>query len=90
MHAKNAAGIPFHNDPDYPCHRRRRHGPGSNPAIPAVGTWKLNLDKSKYKEGRRPKRATHTIESAAEGIKTIVDGVSGDGTVPTLRVHREV
>lgn len=46
-----------------------------------VGTWKLNLDKSKYKDGRGPKRATHKIESAGEGIKTIVDGVSGDGTV---------
>ena len=47
----------------------------------AVGTWKLNLEKSKYKDGRGPKRATHTIESAGAGIKTIVDGVSGDGTV---------
>jgi hypothetical protein len=46
-----------------------------------VGTWKLNLAKSKYKAGRAPKRATHKIESAGAGIKTIVDGVSGDGTV---------
>ena len=46
-----------------------------------VGTWKLNLAKSKYKEGRAPKRATHKIESAGAGIKTIVDGVSADGTV---------
>lgn len=46
-----------------------------------VGTWKLNVAKSKYKDGRAPKRATHKIESAGAGIKTIVDGVSGDGTV---------
>ena len=46
-----------------------------------VGTWSLNLAKSKYKDGRRPKRATHTIAPAGAGIKTIVDGVSGDGTV---------
>ncbi len=46
-----------------------------------VGTWTLNLAKSKYKEGRAPKRATHKIESAGAGIKTTVDGVSGDGTV---------
>jgi hypothetical protein len=46
-----------------------------------VGTWNLNLAKSKYKDGRGPKRATHTIEPAGAGIRTIVDGVSGDGTV---------
>ena len=46
-----------------------------------VGTWKLNLAKSKYKDGRGPKGATHKIESTGAGIKTTVDGVSGDGTV---------
>ena len=46
-----------------------------------VGTWKLNLAKSKYKGGHAPKMATHKIESAGAGFKTTVDGVSSDGTV---------
>jgi hypothetical protein len=46
-----------------------------------VGTWRLNLAKSKYSRDRAPKTITLKIESAGAGIKTIVDGVSGDGTV---------
>ena len=54
---------------------------GGTARAQSVGTWKLNLAKSKYKAGRAPRRATHTIEPAGAGVKTIVDGVSADGTV---------
>jgi len=46
-----------------------------------VGTWKLNLAKSKFNQGPAPKRVTIKTEAAGAGIKTIVDGVSDDGTV---------
>lgn len=46
-----------------------------------LGTWKLNLAKSKYNQGPAPKSTTLKIEAAGAGIKTIVDTVSDDGTV---------
>ena len=42
-----------------------------------VGTWKLNLAKSK---GSSLKSGTVKIEAAGAGIKTIVDGVDANGT----------
>ena len=47
-----------------------------------VGTWKLNVAKSRIPPGTAPKSATLKIEAAGAGIKTIVDGVDAtDGTV---------
>src|ERR1700694_5908777 len=45
----------------------------------AVGTWKLNLAKSKYQQGQAPKSATLVYESAGAGIKVTVDQVPADG-----------
>ncbi len=45
----------------------------------AVGTWKLNLAKSKYQQGQAPKSATLVYESAGEGIKVTVDQVPASG-----------
>ena len=39
---------------------------------PFVGTWKLNLAKSKYSPGPAPKSATSTYEVAGKGYKVSV------------------
>ena len=44
---------------------------------PLIGTWKLNVDKSK---DLRFKSGTSTIERAGEGVKFTVNLVSSDGT----------
>ena len=46
-----------------------------------VGTWKLNVAKSKYSPGPAPKSATTKIEAAGAGTKVIVDQTQADGTV---------
>ena len=46
-----------------------------------VGTWKLNLAKSKYSPGPAPKSATTKIEDVAGGAKVTVDQVQADGSV---------
>ena len=49
-------------------------------ANPAVGTWKLNVAKSKYVAGRPNKSGTTKIEAAGAGVKVTVDAVAADGT----------
>jgi hypothetical protein len=49
-------------------------------ANPAVGTWKLNVAKSKYQAGTPNKSGTTKIEAAGAGVKVTVDAVAGDGT----------
>ena len=44
----------------------------------AVGTWKLNLAKSKYQPGMTPKSITLRYEAVGEGIKVTVDSVPAD------------
>jgi hypothetical protein len=48
---------------------------------PQVGTWKLNLAKSKYSPGPAPKSATTKIEAAGAGTKVIVDQSPADGAI---------
>ena len=45
-----------------------------------VGTWKLNLDKSKYNPGPAPKSATLTIEAQDGGIKYASHGENAEGS----------
>ena len=52
---------------------------GSTAFAQAVGTWKLNLAKSKYQQGQEPKSITLVYEPAGEGIKVTVDQVLADG-----------
>ena len=46
-----------------------------------VGSWKVNLTKSKYSPGSAPKSVTTKIEAAGAGTKTIVDQTAADGTM---------
>ena len=46
---------------------------------PFVGTWKLNVAKSKYSPGPTPKSITSTYEAAGQGIKVSVKNESASG-----------
>ncbi len=46
---------------------------------PAIGTWKLNVAKSKYIAGTPNKSGTTKIEAAGAGVKVTVDAVAGNG-----------
>lgn len=46
---------------------------------PVIGTWKLNVAKSKFKPGPAPQSLTLKIEAAGEGINLKAEGVGGDG-----------
>ena len=47
---------------------------------PNVGTWKLNLTKSKYNAGQPPKSSTVIVAAAGQGIKISSDTILADGT----------
>ena len=53
---------------------------GATVLAQAVGTWKLNLTKSKFQPGLAPKSTTLKYEAVGEGIKVTVDQVRADGT----------
>jgi hypothetical protein len=44
-----------------------------------LGTWKLNVAKSKYRPGPAPKSLTLKFEATADGIKLTFDGVDPEG-----------
>ena len=44
-----------------------------------VGTWKMNLSKSKINSGPAPKREIVTFTAQDNGLKLIVDGIDGKG-----------
>jgi hypothetical protein len=46
---------------------------------PLVGTWKLDVTKSKYDPGPAPKSLTRTVEAQGNGVKYTFDGVAADG-----------
>ena len=52
---------------------------GAQGADPAIGTWKLNLAKSKYDPGPAPKSLTVTVTAAGQGVKSSSTGVDGAG-----------
>jgi ABC-type transport system substrate-binding protein len=49
-------------------------------ADPMVGTWKLDVAKSKYSPGPAPSSATVTYEETADGIKRSGESINADGT----------
>ncbi len=48
-------------------------------ADPIIGTWELNVAKSKYTSGRAPKSQTRTYMVAGQVIKASSKGVDGSG-----------
>jgi hypothetical protein len=46
---------------------------------PLVGTWQLNVSKSKYAPGPPAKEQTITYAAVANGLKATVSGVDGNG-----------
>ena len=48
-------------------------------ADPVIGTWKLDVAKSKYSPGPPPKSLTVRFEAAGAGVKVTSDGVPADG-----------
>jgi hypothetical protein len=49
-------------------------------ALSRIGTWKLNVAKSKYDPGPPPKNATRTIESRGNGTRQSTEGVDATGS----------
>jgi hypothetical protein len=52
---------------------------GSAQADPSLGTWTLNLAKSKYSPGPPPQSLTITHEAAGDGVKVTAKGVDAEG-----------
>jgi hypothetical protein len=50
---------------------------------PRIGTWKLNVAKSKYSPGPPPQSQTLKIEPAGQGEKVTSEVASADGTSTT-------
>jgi hypothetical protein len=50
---------------------------------PVIGTWTLNVAKSKFDPGPAPKSGTVTFMLAGEGVHVVADIVGADGTVHT-------
>lgn len=46
---------------------------------PLVGTWKLNVAKSKFDPGPAPKSLTRTVAAQGDGVKYTFEGVGADG-----------
>lgn len=53
----------------------------AQPKDPFVGTWKLNVAKSKYSPGPAPKSSTATYEAAGAGYKVSVRTEPASGAV---------
>ena len=52
---------------------------GAAQGNPMVGTWTLNVAKSKYSPGPAPKSTTVTWEAAGQGLKLTSKGVDAEG-----------
>ncbi len=52
---------------------------------PSVGTWKLNLTKSKYTSGAAPKEEMVTIQMAGDQRQVTVTGTNADGSAISLK-----
>jgi hypothetical protein len=48
-----------------------------------VGTWKLNLDKSKFPAGQAPKSLTRTVSADGDTLTYKFEGVGSDGAALT-------
>src|SRR5262245_43185409 len=53
-------------------------------ADPALGTWKLNVAKSKYSPGPAPKSASVTYETVGDAVKRTGEQIAADGKKSSL------
>jgi hypothetical protein len=51
---------------------------------PRIGTWKLNVAKSKYSPGPAPPALTVNVEPSGQGEKVTTEFVNADGTRTTI------
>ena len=62
---------------------------GAQPAFaqsdPLIGTWKLNLAKSKYSPGPPPRSNTVIFEAVGQGLRATAEGIDAEGK-PTKAV----
>ena len=54
-------------------------------ADPLIGTWKLNLTKSKYSPGPPPRSNTVIFEAVGQGLRATAEGIDAEGK-PTKAV----
>src|SRR5688572_9605752 len=47
---------------------------------PGLGTWKLNVAKSKFTPGPAPKSSGVTFSAAGQGVKAVIEGIGPDGS----------
>jgi len=52
---------------------------------PRIGTWKLNVAKSKFSPGPAPQSLTVKVEPSGQGEKVTTEAVSADGTRTTVQ-----
>ena len=57
---------------------------------PLIGTWKMNVAKSKYSPGPAPKSGTTKISAVPGGIRLVTNGVNDKGKATLAVVHRKV
>ncbi|HMD09255.1 MAG TPA: hypothetical protein VKH63_17110 [Candidatus Acidoferrum sp.] len=55
-------------------------GPLMAQTNPFIGTWKLNVAKSKFEPGPAPKSQTRAVVADGDGAKYSFEGVRADGT----------
>ena len=55
-------------------------------ANPVVGTWTLNLAKSKFSPGPAPMEETRVYEANGEGVKVTVTTIASDGKSTTVNI----
>jgi riboflavin biosynthesis pyrimidine reductase len=55
-------------------------------ADPVVGTWILNVSKSKFSPGPAPRQETRVYEAQGDGIKVTVRTVEADGHTTTVHI----
>jgi hypothetical protein len=53
-------------------------------ADPALGTWKLNVAKSKYSPGPAPKSGNITFEASGDAVKRTGEQIAADGKKSSL------
>lgn len=58
--------------------------PASAEDNPFLGTWKLNVAKSKYEGAAAPKSQTRTVTQQGNGVKYSFEGAAADGTPITF------